>query len=147
MFCSKCGKDIGDAKYCPYCGAKAGSTIGDVNNQPRSVETSGISQFGHGTLIKLLSVVGTIINLVIRYLNSEIEVVYNLFAQDDYYVLSEDARIWMLLVMAAEILLLFALWHDAKNKKIKISVGSIICFILLLAVQIAVMLLRIPAPY
>ncbi len=104
-------------------------------------------QIGHEKLIKLIAWISTFINLIIRVVKNEIEVVYNFLAQDDYYVVSESGRNYMLLVFALQIILSAFVYRNAKKKEIVVSKKVIVLSVVLLAIQILAMVMRFPAPY
>ena len=103
MFCKNCRKDIGDAKFCQYCGnqndSNPNATVNLIQNDLFATIKDKIKQIGQVKLIKLTSIISTIINIIIRIVNNEIEVVYNFLAQDDYLVISESGRSYMLIVI------------------------------------------------
>ena len=151
MFCKNCGKDIGDAKFCQYCGGSNDSTPNVIVNISRNdlfaTIKDKIKQIGQEKLIKVISIVAAAVSIIIRIVHNEIEVVYNFLAQDDYYVVSSTGRIYMLIVMALQVVLSLFLYKSAKNEQVKISKKTIIVFTIFLAIQVLAMILRIPAPY
>lgn len=152
VFCKNCGKEIGDAKFCQYCGSSndhnATVTINLVQNDLFTTIKEKIMQIGHEKLIKLIAWISTIINLIIRVVKNEIEVVYSVtYAQDDYYVISESGRNYMLLVIALQIILSVFLYRNAKKKEIAVSKKVIVLSAILLGIQILAMVMRFPAPY
>lgn len=151
MFCKNCGKDIGDAKFCQYCGNQNDSnpnvTVNLIQNDLFATIKDKIKQIGQVKLIKLTSIISTIINIIIRIVNNEIEVVYNFLAQDDYLVISESGRSYMLIVIALQIIISLFLYRNAKKEQTNISMKVIALFVISLVIQVLAMVLRIPAPY
>lgn len=151
MFCKNCGKDIGDAKFCPYCGSQnEGNPNVTVNLSQNYLFTTfkdKIKQIGQGKLIKLISIISIIINIIIRIVNNEIKVVYNFLAQDDYFVISESGRNYMLFVIALQIIISIFLYQNAKKEQTNISKNVIVLFVISLVIQVLTMVLQLPAPY
>lgn len=151
MFCKNCGKDIGEAKFCQYCGSSNdvnnNITINLVQNDFIKTIKEKIVQIGQEKLIKLTAIIATIINVIIRVVNNEIEVVYSLLAQDDYFVVSDTGRTYMLIVIAIQVVLSTLLYSNAKKSQILISKKATVLSVILIAVQIFAILLRLPAPY
>lgn len=154
MFCRNCGKDIGDSKFCPNCGQSAAleTPAAPTGNTPDSL-IKKIRVIGHGRLMTLPSLAATAISIVIRLCNNELETVYSMLSSDDYFVLAESARGWILALMGLQILWDAFLLYDYKREADEFPMacdfptGSVIGAIFLLAVQAAAMLLRFPAPY
>ena len=151
MYCKNCGKDIGDAKFCQYCGnqndGNANVTVKLIGSDLFTTIEDKIKQIGHEKLIKLTLMLSTVINIILRILNNEIEVVYNFLAQDDYYVLSESGRNYILIVIALQIIISLFLYRNAKKAQTLISKKVIVLFVISLVIQVWVMVLRLPAPY
>lgn len=152
MFCQNCGKDMGGAKFCQYCGgsndAPPSVTVNLIQNDVFTTLRDKIKQIGQERLIKFIAVMAAVINVIIRIANNEIEVVYSVtFAQDDYLVLSESGRNYMLIVCALQIVISLFLFRNAKKEQTHISKKAIVLFVISLAIQVLAMVLRVPAPY
>lgn len=152
MYCKNCGKDIGDAKFCQYCGSQnegnPNVTVNLIQNDLFTTIKDKIKQIGQEVLIKFIAAIAVVINLIIRIANNEIEVVYSItFAQDDYFVVSQSGRNYMLIVCALQIIVSLFLFQNAKKEQNNISKKAIVLFVISLAVQVLAMTLRIPAPY
>lgn len=67
MYCHQCGKEVGDAKFCPYCGTsltanQAVPTYQPINQQTTSGQDE--SSFGFALLSFFIPIVGFILFLV-----------------------------------------------------------------------------------
>lgn len=67
MFCYKCGKDIGDAKFCPYCG----TPIDEMNHQGyQPIQSNNVvnendeTHIGFSILSFFIPIVGLVLFLV-----------------------------------------------------------------------------------
>ena len=60
MFCSKCGKDIGDAKFCSYCGASVENEGTDAKIATQPVTTADSQSIVMTILSFLIPLVGFI---------------------------------------------------------------------------------------
>lgn len=151
MYCKNCGKDIEDAKFCQYCGKPNNEnlnvTVNVIQKDLLTTVKGKIKQIGQGKLIKLITIIATIINIIIRIVNNEIKVVYSLLSQEDYFVVSEKGRTYMLIIIVLEIITTFCLYKNAKKDKTKISKGTFVLLVFSLIIQILAMLLQLPAPY
>lgn len=151
MFCKNCGKDIGEARFCQFCGTASDGnnniTVNIVQNDFIKTFKDKVMQIGEEKLIKLTAIIATIINVIIRVVNNEIEVVYSLLTQDDYFVISDTGRIYMLMIIAIQIIASVLLYNNARKNQTVVSKKCVILSVTLVAVQIFVMLLRLPAPY
>ena len=173
MFCRFCGKEIENVKYCPHCGKsvdKVSLNADTVNKAVANVKKTALA-VGYNRLFMLTSVIGTVVNVIIRICNNEITTVRVALAQDDYYRLSGPGRVWSVVIVLIQLLIYAALWYDTKKRVNRSSVseddhlktelngketGSESCEIakksyiiagILLVIQVAVMLISIPAPY
>ena len=151
MFCRNCGKEIGDAKFCPHCGQISGIEAPVAKEEKFSdllvILKKKIGKIGHERLIRIIACIATVINIIIRITENEIEVVRVALAYDDYYVISEDGKTKMLIVLGIHILAAVLLWYDGKKSSISVSKKTVIISLALLVIQIVAMLLRFPAPY
>lgn len=151
MFCKNCGKDIGEAKFCQYCGSSnddnTNITVNLVQKDFIKTVKEKIALIGREKLIKLTAIIAAIINVIIRVANNEIEVVYSLLAQDDYFVVSDTGRKYMLIVIAIQVIVSALLYSNAKKSQIAISKKATILSVVSITVQLFAMLLRLPAPY
>ena len=151
MFCVKCGQEIGEAKFCQYCGYPATAT--PVQNNVPSSEYAykpllvRLQEFDYGKLISIVSVVLAAIGMFIRYGNNEIETVRYGLAFDDYYVISEEGRSKIVTVIMIHIILTGILIYLGMNSKKKVSVFPILLAVVALGVLIAAMTMRFGAPY
>ena len=150
MYCKKCGKDISEMKYCPWCGTPSDEKEGLNQSDTKGFLTEcrkKIKEIGHNKTAIIVAVLGSIINLILRFSNSELNTEYSLFVQDDYYALSESGQTWMLILMALQIAGVIFLWYDGKKSADELSTKSYVLFAVLLAVQLLAFFLKIPAPY
>ena len=151
MFCRNCGKDIGDAKFCQYCGKQkdgdSAITIKLVQSDFIKTAIKRIDAIGTDKLIASLAAVSAIISIIIRFLNTEILTVYHVFAEDDYFTISKRGRTSILVVVIIQTLISFLLYRNAKKAEGSIAKRSIILFIISLLIQIMAMILKFPAPY
>ena len=148
MFCKNCGKDIGDAKFCQYCGFCNDNTpksSGSVEFLKAAEEK--IIKFGHNKVINIISGLFLIISLIIRIVNNEIDIVYVLFAQDDYYVISEGGRTAVIVLIAIQVISSVLLYIHARYKRISVSIGVVAFFLISVVIQILMISIRLPAPY
>lgn len=151
MFCRKCGKEIGDSKFCSECGEPVISN--SVHRQTENLNeifstlTRKVKKIGHEKLLKVVCVLSTVINLIIRITNNSITVVYSALAQDDYYCISEEGKKWTLIVIAIEIALSILFWLDARKNQMPISKIGITFGAIMLLIQLAIAFINVPAPY
>lgn len=149
MFCKNCGKDIGEARFCQFCGTPSDEsnniTVNVVQNDFIKTLGEKIAQIGQEKLITLIAIISTIINIIIRIANNEIVTVYSLLAQDDYFVISNTGRTYMLLVIVIQIITHILLYNNAKKNQSIVSKKSIALAIILIAIQVFAMLLKLPA--
>ena len=152
MYCRNCGKDIGDSKFCPECGTSSGDA--PVNSQSFQIGPvveslkQKVKAFGHEKLFRIISGAAAAVNVAIRLFHNEIETEYSVtFAQDDYFVISEQGRTWMLVCFVVQLLLMGLTWYDAKKENIAVSKKTIILAAGLLLVQVVALMLKFPAPY
>ena len=149
MFCRKCGKEIGDAKFCSFCGepteieAKSDFDI----NRTAQVILEKVRTFGHVKLSYIISLVCAAIGIWIRIQNNVVEVVYSALASVDYFVLSEQGKTWMLFVIVLQVLFCGIILYDARKTGVDAWRKGVSCAIAMLVVQILAMTLRLPAPY
>jgi len=70
MYCYQCGKEVGDVKFCPYCGAQldgqtAQGTYQPINNQQTQYSQPGDEpSFGYALLSFFIPIVGIILFVV-----------------------------------------------------------------------------------
>lgn len=151
MYCRNCGKEIDEGYFCRYCGeaTQAGITRKNVASVSETIMKirERIRVFGHDRLINIFSWFAAAVGIINRVMHNEIETVFYVLAQEDYFVLAEESRglataaIWIHIVLCG--LLLADVW----SRKIWISKGTYASFVITLLIQFAAMLLRIPAPY
>lgn len=149
MFCKNCGKDIGDAKFCQYCGYcnNGDSNSMDLGSFFEKVRLK-IKKIGHDRLINIVSLAFALLCLVIRIVNNEIVVVYHtLLVQDDYYAISESAIIYALVLMVVQVIISVFLYSDAKRQKVVIPKSIVVLSIISLLAQILMVFIKVPAPY
>lgn len=114
MFCKKCGKDIGDAKFCPWCGQatdekeKTLSVLADFSfKEGVSVLFKKIEEFGYAKAWNCTTILATIAGLAVRVFSNNIKVKYYegmSWLQDDYFAISENGRNIIICIMV------YALW-------------------------------------
>lgn len=70
MFCPKCGKDAGNAKFCPECGTAISGSEPSIQSPPSSIGLSGrvvrrkpVTKKNHGALIAVLVFLAMIVLL------------------------------------------------------------------------------------
>lgn len=162
MFCRFCGKEIKDVKYCPYCGKsvdKASFDLGTVKKAVKIIQKYLLA-VGYNKLFMLTAIIGTVINFIIRICCNEVTTVHVALAQDDYYRLSGAGRVWSIIFILIQILICAALVYFTKKKDDHLSQldstgtefeiiekKTYIVVGILLAIQIVMMLISIPAPY
>lgn len=153
MFCRACGKEIrDDAIFCPYCGHKEREKTGKIE---LNVDFSGIVQKGKQLidkvgvvkLVNALSVTVGGINLLIRVFSNQVVTEYVALAQDDYYVLTDAGRNWMIVIMVLYAALCGGLLYHENKRGIKINNQSAFTVVGVLVLSIILISLRIPAPY
>ncbi len=154
MFCRNCGKDIGDAKFCQYCGKPSGEEsknthwlqnelfIG-IKNKIKQI----IKGIGQEKLLNLIAWISAIMSIVIRIVNNEIKTVYDFLTQEDYFVVSENGRKYMLIIIVFQIVISLLLYGNAKKERINISKTTIVLFFVSLVIQILATVVKLPAPY
>ena len=151
MYCKKCGKDIGEAKFCQYCGNSNDCTVGENVNSPNNdfltTIKNKIKEIGHEKLIKLIAFFSVVISVIIRIIHNEIETVYDILVQEDYFVVSDIGRKYMLFMVVVQCVLSAFLYTNAKKEQTIVSKKTVFLFAVSLAVQILAMVLRFPAPY
>ena len=174
-FCGKEINDVKYCPHCGKSVDKASFDADAIKKAAANIKKAALT-VGYNKLFMLTAIIGTVINFIVRICCNEITVVRVALVQDDYYRLSGLGRVWTVVIILIQILIYAALWFDAKKGRSRSSdfvsdntetglteserepdascVNSaviekkayIIAGILLL-IQIAVMLLSIPAPY
>ena len=151
MYCRKCGKEIEEDSFCKYCGepAQGGKTKGEdfSFSEVLTKLREKIRVFGHERLIKAVSWIAAAVGVVNRFMHNEVEVEYSLLAQDDFFVLAEESRGFATTIMVIHIILCGLLIYDVRKKDIWVGKSMYIIFVITLLIQIAAMMLRVPAPY
>lgn len=151
MFCVKCGKQIDEVSFCPYCGQPVSST--PVQNNITQVYyvhkplSEKLKEFGYGKLISLVSVVLAVVGIFIRSENNEIETVRYGLAFEDYYVISEDGQSKIMTALIIHIILTGILICLGKKSKARIPVVAVLLAVAAIGVLIAAMTMRTSAPY
>lgn len=151
MYCRKCGKEIEEDSFCKYCGQP--TQEGMARNEGLSFSETlmiireKIRVFGHEKIINIVSWLAAAMGVVNRIMHNEIEVVYSVLAQDDYFVLAEENREFAITLIGIQIILCGLLMFDVNKRKIWVGKGMYVSFVITLLIQIAAIMLRIPAPY
>ena len=148
MFCVKCGREIGDAKFCQFCGQPT-SAVPMQNGTSQVLEkvSEKLKEFGYGKLISIASVVWAAVGVFIRSRNEVLETVRYGLAFDDYYVISEEGRSKIVTVMMIHIVLTIILFWLGKKSKDRIPMLAILLAVVAIGVMVAAMTVRISAPY
>lgn len=151
MYCRKCGKDIEEDSFCKYCGEAAQEGMARDEGISFSESLMKIREkirvFGHEKLINIVSWVAAVVGVANRIMHNEIEVVYSVLAQDDYYVLAEESREFAIAIIGIQIILCGLLMYDVNKRKIWVGKGMYVSFVITLLIQMVALMLRIPAPY
>lgn len=151
MYCRKCGKEIEEDAFCKYCGEAAQKDMSRDNGFSFSETLMKIREkirvFGHEKLSNIVSWIAAVLGVANRIMHNEIEVVYSVLAQDDYYVLAEESREFAITIIGIQIILCGLLIYDVNKRKIWVGKGMYISFIITLLIQIVALTLRMPAPY
>lgn len=147
MFCKNCGKEIGEAKFCQYCGNQNSDTPTQNDKDLFTRLKVGVNKIGYEKLLKYISLILGIISVIIRFLNNETQTVYNFLAQDDYLVISANGRNYILIALAIQIVLSFFFIKCAKQDNIPIAKKTYILPIVSVVVMILAMVIKLPAPY
>lgn len=149
MYCKNCGKETSDMAFCPHCGTAINTDkeTDTLVSDSKSGFMKSIKTYGHEKLIRIILCCAAVANIIVRFVNNIVIVEYYVFAQDDYYVLSDTGRTWMLILFAVQLLSSAFLWYDAKKNKIVIAKKTFVLAAVLLAVQIIAYFIKIPAPY
>lgn len=151
MYCRNCGKELSEGSFCKYCGEP--TQTGSVKKETISFSETltkicdWISVFGHDKLVNIFSWLAAAFGIINRVMHNEVEVVYYFLAQDDYFVLAEEARGTAITVICIHIILCGLLFADVWTKKILINKGAYVSFVITLLIQIMAILLRMPALY
>ena len=151
MYCTNCGKNIGEVNFCPHCGKCRDDTqkvfVKESNDGIIPLIIRKIKQKNYSAWIKIYSVIFAVLSIVVRLCNNVIEVEYYILAQDDFYVASDGARACLIIFMLIQVLVSVYLIVDGKMKNIKISIGAIILLAISLLIELTMLLLKFPAPY
>ena len=157
MFCKKCGKDIGDAKFCPWCGQatdekeKTLSVLADFSfKNGVSVLFKKIEQFGYAKAWNCTTILATIAGLAVRVFSNDIKVKYYegmSWLQDDYFAISENGRNTIICIMVAELLLSLLLRFLDKKGETTIKKCQYILLGISLLLQIGMITIQFPAPW
>lgn len=151
MYCRKCGKEIEEDSFCKYCGEPAYEGLARDEGISFSEALVKIREkirgFGHEKMVNMVSWLAAIAGVVNRIMHNEIEIVYSVLAQDDYFVLAEESRKFAIAIIGIQIILCGLLMFDVRKTKIGVGKGVYISVAITLLIQIAAMMLRIPAPY
>lgn len=150
MFCKNCGKEIGNDKFCQYCGYCNSKSSSSINFDLTALLKKGeetIVKFGHDRLLTISSIFFMVVSVIIRIVCNEIEVVYTLFVSDDYYVMSEGGKIFLIVMMVIQVVFSVLLYIHARYKNIVIPAGLIVLFIVSIAIQLLMLFVKFPAPY
>ncbi len=153
MFCKNCGKDIGDAKFCQYCGSsneekQTNITVNLIQEDFVKKIKEKIFEIGHEKLLKLTSLIATIISIIVRIAKNEIETVYGVvLTQDDYFVISDIGRKYMIVVILIQLAISVLLYNNAKKAQAIVSKKTLLLVAASIIIQIFAMILRLPAPY
>lgn len=147
MFCKNCGKEIGEAKFCQYCGSQNIDTPNQTGKDLFADFKNQINKIGYDKLVKSISLILGIISIIIRFLNNETQTVYHFLAQDDYLIINATGRNYILIALAIQIVLSAFLIKSAKQDKTPIAKKSYILPIVSVVVMILAMVIKLPAPY
>lgn len=147
MFCKNCGKEIGEAKFCQYCGNQNSDTPTQNDKDLFTRLKVSVNKIGYEKLLKYISLILGIISVIIRFLNNETQTVYNFLAQDDYLVISANGRNYILIALAIQIVLSFFFIKCAKQDNLPIAKKTYILPIVSVVVMILAMVIKLPAPY
>lgn len=149
MYCRNCGKEIGEDSFCKFCGepTQAGAARKDKINFMEHFESvrEKIRVFGHDRLIHILSWLAAAVGVINRFMHNEIETVYVALAQDDYYVLAAESSGFAQTIIWIQVVICGLLCADVWSRKIWISKGAYVSFVVTLLIQLGALLLRIPA--
>lgn len=147
MFCKNCGKEIGDAKFCQYCGgSNSQETLQNKKDWFADLKNL-VAKTGYDKLLKLSSLILGAVSVIIRLLNNEVQTVYHLLAQDDYLIISTNGRNYILIALAIQILLSVFFIECAKKEKAPIAKKTYLLTVASLVIMILAIVLKIPAPY
>ena len=152
MFCKYCGTELAeDAKFCQSCGKSADSAPQKTANPAQKVQPApsqnSTNAKSYGSFINLTALCAAMVNIIIRVFHNDIETVRVALALDDYYVVSETGRNYMITAMVVQCILSALLYTVAKTQQVKVSWRACLLTIVSLAIQVTAMLLRLPAPY
>lgn len=147
MFCKNCGKEIGEAKFCQYCGSSNDIGIKSDKKDFFGSIKQFIEKTGYDRLIKSTSLILGVISVIIRFLNNETQTVYHFLAQDDYLIISTNGRNYILIALAIQIVLSFFFIKCAKQDNVSIAKKTYILPIVSVVVMILAMVIKLPAPY
>lgn len=154
MFCKHCGKDIGDAKFCPYCG----KTDNEPTTTPSAVQINipalrwGWKDTNPSKAIGITGFGAMVINIILRLYHST-KVPYYTDIINQYYwhqpdgyknVLSASGKPWMIGVMVLQAVITVFFFYQASIHKKRVSGKAIVGALAFLAVQILAMLIVLP---
>lgn len=153
MFCRSCGKEIReDANFCPHCGHRE---RGDMQKAAVQINVTGMMQkinaligkIGFSKLVAILSSVTAVVNVLIRICSNEIVTEYSLLAQDDFLVITDAGRTWILVITALYAIMSVGMLYLRKKEGEALEHKSLLIMAAAVVVSLLVLFLRIPAPY
>lgn len=160
MYCRNCGKEIWkDANFCPHCGhrEKDGtasgkhqidlSLISEIVSKAYTNLVKVLENANTGRVIKIISYITLGINLLIRVFANEVITITNVLAKDDYYIVSQDGKIWMYVICALCVASCAGIAWICKQKEGHFEMKSLIPTIIALVISVIAAETQIPAPY
>lgn len=152
MFCIKCGKEISEeSNFCPNCGHQRNHAISSPKMEGEQLGSSNnvdwCKKIDYIGVFKIFSLICVPIIIWLRICFNEIEVVYSVLAQDDYYVISDEGVIWLSFMSIVYFVGGVILLSCARKYNQKISALHIVSLITVLLLCVVAAVLRLPAPY
>jgi len=148
MFCANCGKEIGDAKFCQYCGNPTNSVQQKTENPAQKVQPApsknSTNAKSYGSFINLISLCGAMVSILIRIIHNTEEEIWDIFSSEISYIVSETGRNYMITVMVVQGILSALFYTLAKTARVKVPGKVCIWMIVSLIIQVVAMLLRVP---
>ena len=146
MFCTNCGKEIGEVKFCSYCGAPVKTAKkSNESAQSRLQEfRENVRIYGHARITNIISVVCAVLAILIRWTNTAEEIGWvTAVGLGTFYVISEQGKTWLTYLIALQVVSSGVVLLDAKKADIGIPKSTWFFAIATLAIEILAIKLRL----
>lgn len=144
MFCGRCGKDIDDAAYCPFCGTPVRNSLTPPSGDFANSISIWIRKVGYESLAKWISVWSTVLAFLIRIICNETISENMAIYYAHYEVLSSEGKLIAYLLIILQAIATPLLWREAKKNNRAFEVKDIVIIGILIAVQFLLICIEIP---